>query len=157
MEVRNDDEGWVFREIDPLICELLRILPDCAAPDDDAARKRIFTTPTAGEDTAADEDWHEYIEPELRKLFKSHTDIAAADIATMDRQGDLFTLTISLANARAWIHTLNQARLALAARHGLTEADTEGRNRLDGEKGFAVMQIDFYAMLLSLLLSRTEL
>ncbi len=157
MEIRNEEEGWIFEEIDPLIAELLGILPQCAAPEDDAARQRIFSTPTAGQDTAADEDWHEYVEPDLRELFQSHTDTVAADLATMDRQGDLFTLTIPLENGRAWVHTLNQARLALAARHGLTEGDTEGRHRLDGEKGFAVMQIDFYAMILSLLLSRTEL
>ena len=157
MEIRNEEDRWVIEEIDPFIAELLRILPECAAPDDDPARKRIFTTPTAGQDTAADEDWHEYVEPQLRELFKSHTDIAAADIAAMEMRDDLASLTIPFANGRAWIHTLNQARLALGARHGVTESDTEGLGRLNGEKGFAVMQIDFYAMILSVLLSRTEL
>ncbi len=157
MQIRDEEDGWAFEEIDSFIADLLRAIPDCATVEDEAARQRIFTPLTAGQDPAADEDWREYVEPDLRELFKSHTDIVGADLATMQRHGKVHSLRIPLANARAWIHTLNQARLAIGARHAVTEEDTAGRNEITGEKGFAIMQIDFYAMLLSLFLSRTEL
>ena len=157
MEIRNTEDGWIFEEIDPLILELLRGLPACAAPDDDAARKRIFSTPTRGADAEADNDWREYVEPELRELFKDHVDVVTADLAAMPKGDGTFTLSIPAENGRAWIHTLNQARLALGARHGVTDDDTAGRRRHTGEKAFVIMQIDFYGMLLGLLLGRTEL
>ncbi len=157
MEVRTTDDGWVFEDMDPLIVDLLRELPACAATDDDAARKRIFGSLTGGADPQADSEWAEEIEPELHELFQSHLDIVSSDIATIHREGDEFTLKLGLENARAWVHTLNQARLALGARHGVTEDDTAGRRRHSGAKRFAIMQIDFYGMLLSLLLPRTEI
>jgi len=157
MEIRANEDGWVFDDMDPFIVELLHQLPACAAPDDDAARRRIFTTPSGGRDEEADSDWRENVEPGLRELFKTHVDVVTADLTAFRRAGEVFSLNIPLANGRAWVHTLNQARLALGARHGITDDDTAGRSRHSGAKGFAIMQIDFYGMLLGLLLSRTEL
>jgi len=157
MEIQASEKGWVFADMEPLIVELLRGLPACADPDDEASRARIFSAPTAGDDPEADSEWREENEPELHELFQTHVDVVAADLAAIRQKGDAFTLTIPAANSRAWIHTLNQARLALGARHGITEDDTAGRRRHRGAKAFAVMQIDFYGMLLSMLLSQTEL
>jgi len=157
MEIQIGEEGWVFADMEPLIVELLRGLPACADPDDEASRRRIFSTPTAGADAEADREWREEVEPEMRELFQTHVDVVAADLAAMLQKGDTFTLTIPEKNARAWIHTLNQARLALGARHGVTDDDTAGHRRPRGAKAFAIMQIDFYAMLLSTLLDRTEI
>ena len=157
MVVQITEAGWVFADMEPLIVELLRGLPACADPDDEASRKRIFSTPTAGDDPQADREWREEVEPELRELFQTHVDAVAADLAAIQQKGDTFTLGIPAENSRAWIHTLNQARLALGARHGVTDEDTAGKRRHRGAKAFAIMQIDFYAMLLSMLLERTEL
>ena len=157
MEIQISETGWVFADMEDLIVELLRGLPACADPDDRASQRRIFSSPTGGADVEADREWSEEIEPEMRELFQSHVDVVAADLAAMQQAGDAFTLSIPAKNSRAWIHTLNQARLALGARHGLTDDDTAGRRRPRGPKAFAVMQIDFYGMLLSALLERTEL
>jgi Domain of unknown function (DUF2017) len=157
MEIRTTDDGWVFEDMDPLIVDLLRSLPASAAPDDDAARKRIFGSLTGGADPQADSEWREDVEPELHELFQSHLDVVSSDLATIQVEDDEFTLKIAFENGRAWIHTLNQARLALGARHGVTEDDTAGRRRHSGAKRFAIMQIDFYGMLLSLLLAHTEI
>ena len=159
MEIRSSDEGWEFTAMDPFVLDLLRVLPMCAEPEDDAARKRIFSPPTIqpDADAEANAEWSEYVEPGLRELFKCHTDIVAADLAAIEEKDEAASLRIPADHGRAWIHTLNQARLALGARHDVTEEDTAGRRQHSGEKGFALMQIDFYAMLLSLLLSRTEL
>ena len=165
MEIRNSEEGWEFAGIDPFILELLRALPSCATTEDDAARKRLFSAPTGGADADADADadWREYVEPELAALFQSHLDIVSGDLAAITETEEGALLRIPAAHARAWIHTFNQARLALGARHDVTEDDTSGRRDVfgdkepDAQKAFALMQIDFYAWLLSLLLSRTEL
>ena len=157
MEVQITETGWVFADMEPLIVELLRGLPACADPDDEASRKRIFSAPTAGADPVADREWREEVEPEMCELFQTHVDVVAADLAAIRQNGDTFTLAISAENSRAWIHTLNQARLALGARHGITDDDTAGRRRHRGAKAFAIMQIDFYGMLLGMLLERTEL
>ena len=157
MEIQTGEGGWVFADMELLIVELLRGLPACADPDDEASRRRIFSTPTAGADAKADREWREEVEPELRELFQSHLKVVATDIAAISQKGDASTLAIPAKNARAWIHTLNQARLALGARHGVTDGDTAGRRRPRGPKAFAMMQIDFYGMLLSALLDHTEL
>ena len=157
MEIQITEAGWVFADIEPLIVELLRGLPACADPDDEASRKRIFSTPTGGDDPQADSEWREEVEPEMSELFQTHVDLVAADLAAIQQNGDVFTLGIPAGNSRAWIHTLNQARLALGARHGITDEDTAGLRRHRGAKAFAIMQIDFYGMLLSMLLERTEL
>jgi hypothetical protein len=157
MEIHSSDTGWVFTEMDPMIGELLRGLPGCAATDDEVAAKRIFCSPTAGADAEADQEWQENVEPEMRELFQSHVDVVAGDLAAMTEKEDGFSVEIPVQHARAWIHTLNQARLALGARHGVTEEDTAGRRRRrTNEKAFALMQIDFYGMLLSLLVGQTE-
>lgn len=153
------DDGWVFEDIDPFIGDLLRALPKCAEADSDSVRSRIFPAPTGGSDPAEDQDWREHVEPGLRELFQSHLDVVAADLATMRDEGQTWRLNVSAAHGPAWLHTLNQARLALGALHGVTEDDTSGRRRKrpTSEKAFALMQIDFYGMIQSLLLAQTEL
>ncbi len=157
MRIRADDEGWQFEEMDPVVEGLLRMIPECASPDDEAAGRRIFSAPTGGKDPEADREWTETVEPELRELFKSHVDVVAADLSAMKEDGEAVSMSIPMANVRAWIHTLNQARLALAARHGFTEEDISGAKEHTGEESFAIMQIDFYGTLLGLLLRRVEL
>jgi hypothetical protein len=158
MQIRREEEAWNFEEMDPFVAELLRELPGSAVPDDDKSRQRVFTSPTAGADEEADEEWRENVEPELRELFQSHVDVVVGDLAGMKTDRETSSLRIPDANSRAWIHTLNQARLALGAKHGVTDADTAGRRKnRQPAKAYALLQIDFYGMLLSLLLRHTEL
>ena len=158
MELRWDDDGWHFEEMDSLVTELLGHVPSCAMIQDDAAEARIFTSPTQGADASDDQDWRENVVPELRELFQSHVDIVRGDLARLKTEGGHSAIDIPAANGRAWIHTLNQARLALAAKHGITEEEIEARRKVHGvDKSYALLQIDFYGMLLGLILSRTEL
>ena len=158
MEVHRNEEGWHFEEMDSFVADLLRELPGCAVLDDDKATERIFSSPTHGEDKEADQEWRENVEPEMRELFQSHIDVVVGDLARMKVEGENSSIRIPKENVRAWIHTLNQARLALGAKHGITENDVEGRRKpRTNAKTFALMQIDFYGMLLSVLLRHTEL
>ena len=158
MELRWDDDGWHFEQMDSLVTELLGHVPSCAMLQDDAAEARIFTSPTGGADTEEDQDWRENVVPELRELFQSHVDVVRADLTRMKTEGGTSALHIPAGNGRAWIHTLNQARLALGAKHGIIEEEIEARRKVHGvDKSYALLQIDFYGMLLGLILSRTEL
>ena len=48
----------------------------------------------------------------------------------------------------AWIHALNQARLALAARHDFSERELEREIPAEGDdRAFALFQIHFYGLL----------
>jgi hypothetical protein len=48
----------------------------------------------------------------------------------------------------AWIHALNQARLALAARHEFAERELEREVPTEGgERALALFQIHFYGLL----------
>ncbi len=157
MQILADEEGWRLEDMDPIVAGLLRMIPECASPDDEAAGARIFSVPTGGRDPEADSEWRETVEPGLRELFKSHVDVVVADLAGMRAEDGLPGMRIPLANARAWIHALNQARLALAARHGFTEEDISGARERTGEEAFAILQIEFYGMLLGFLLRRVEI
>ena len=158
MEIRWNTDEWCFEEMDPFVCELLRALPSCALPDDDAAHERIFSSPTQGADKESDQEWRENVIPELREHFQAHVDAVISNLNAMTTEGELSAVRIPAANALAWIHTLNQARLALGARHGITGSDIEGRRKpRSSAKAHALMQIDFYGTLLGLLLARTEI
>ena len=57
-------------------------------------------------------------------------------------------LRIPVKNLEAWIHTLNQARLAIAARYDFSERDMDKRMSLDGgARSLALFQIHFYGVL----------
>jgi hypothetical protein len=68
------------------------------------------------------------------------------------------SLVIPTAHSYAWIHTLNQARLALGERHRLTEKHLNHGDLPEKQQdALAVIQVEFYGYLLSYLLRFTEL
>jgi hypothetical protein len=157
MQIRWEKAGWHLEEMDPIVLKLLREVPACAMLEDDAARARVFSSPTHGADPDADQDWREHVVPELAACFRSHVDIVAADLERVKTREGTASLQIPARHCRAWIHTLNQARLALAAKHDVTEEDIEGRRRSrSNARGYALLQIEFYGMLLGMILARTE-
>ena len=158
MNFRWQDSGVVFGNLDEFFSELIRKLPACATVEDEPVRKRIFGSPTAGVDPIADEEWSEVVEPELRELFESHVSVVSEDLKRMEEIDGEHTLRVPQDHLRAWIHTLNQARLALGARHDITEDDMEGRRMIEDEgKGFAMLQIEVYGLILGILLRHVEL
>jgi hypothetical protein len=62
-------------------------------------------------------------------------------------------LPVAASNLEAWIHGLNQARLALAARHDFTDEDMERTLPLGGDpRALALLQVRFYGILQELFL-----
>jgi hypothetical protein len=57
----------------------------------------------------------------------------------------------------AWIHALNQARLALSARFGFTERDMEDAIPIEGDqRALALFQVHFYGFLQECFLRQLE-
>lgn len=154
MKVEVSDEEVVFSGIDSFHAEFLHRLPAAAAADDEAVRRRLFPSPSADAADESSVDWKEIVEPELREIFESHVDRVKADVAQM-AEGE--TLTIPIAHLEAWIHTLNQARLAIGARFEVTEEDMESVIPAESPaKYIALVQMDIYALFLSVLLQVSD-
>ena len=148
---RLDAKTVALEEIDGLIGELLRRIPASADPSgSDAATGRLFPTLTEGREPGADADWREFVEPGLRELFMDAVSIVREDLKSFPgkAKAGIATLRLPVKHLEAWIHTLNQARLALAARHEFTDRELEREVPTEGdERAFVLFQIHFYGLL----------
>jgi len=157
---RLDEENIALEEIDSVVVDLLLKIPASADPTgSDAATARLFPQPTAGREPEADEEWREYVEPDLRELFRDAVGVVADDLKHLSPggAGELRKLNIPVSHLDAWIHALNQARLALAARHEFTDRELEREMALEGgARSFVLFQIHFYGLLQEFFLRQVE-
>lgn len=134
------------------LLELLRQIPVSADPgDSESAQARLFSKPS--NDADINGDWESYVHPELAHVFASANETVTRDIATAEEaetDGEKeYALRIPAAHFDAWLSSLNQARLALAARHGFTEADLDHDNlaSVSTARELSLFQIHFYGFL----------
>lgn len=148
---RFDSRTVALTQINAVCCELLRQIVSSADPGENGpARARIFPTPTAGREPEADRDWHEYVEPDLRRLFQDALDVVQEDVKRLAPEGRRkgHGLRIPVKNLEAWIHALNQARLAIAARNDFQEREMDGSVPTEGDAlALALFQVHFYGFL----------
>jgi len=124
-------DGHVDATFDRAELDLLEGLPEqlrtlYGADDDDPARARLF--PRAYLDPTeeqAEAEWQSLVHPGLMEarldaLATLQTTIAAAEPTRRDR----LVVRLSAEQAHAWLSVLNDARLALGSRLGITD-DTE--------------------------------
>jgi hypothetical protein len=140
-----------LEDIDGLLAQLLRQIPASADPTgSEAAEARLFPSPTGGREPEADEDWRELIEPDLRELFRDAVGVVRDDLKKFPPSDVAAeqTLRLPVRHLEAWIHALNQARLALAARHAFSDLELERGSPIEGnERAFVLFQIHFYGLL----------
>jgi hypothetical protein len=158
---RPDPQNLRLSRLDGMLVELLRRIPRSADPTDSAAaRARLFSAPTQdSKEKELLEDWPRYVEPELEKLFQSALEVIEGDLRSLhiDRADGEAELAIPVAHLENWIHGMNQARLALAARHDFTEEDLERPLISAGDaRSLALLQMHFYGMLQELFLRELE-
>ena len=151
----------LLAHLEALPIELLRRLPQGADPGDNAAaRARLFSAPThAPEEVELAEDWKQYVVPGLQKLFQSSLEVIEHDLQDLriDKKAGDGALPIPYDHLEQWIHGLNQARLALAARHDFSEADMDRPWPLAHDpRAFALLQVRFYGVLQELFLRELE-
>lgn len=157
MNIERDEEGdFIFSEVDPPILEMFLAIPSAVDPKGSrAAGERLFPDPVAGKDASVSEEWAEYVRPELREGFENASTTVESDLEPLMKSGEL---TITLEHVDAWLNTLNQARLVLAARFEVTEADMnrEGASSAVNERDAAISQIHVYGLLQECLIQGLE-
>jgi hypothetical protein len=149
---RVDGQTLQISQLDPLLRELLQRIVASADPSGSAAaEQRLFSRPSDDpEESALIEDWREYVEPELRRIFQSDLEVIDGDLTTLREESPEggSELTIPLSHLESWVHGLNQARLALSARHAFTEEDMDRILPLAGDpRSLALLQVRFYVIL----------
>lgn len=103
----------VAEDEDPLV-QLVGLDPDAERPEDPALA-RLFPDAYLDDADAAAE-FRRFTERDLRETKLSH---ATTALATLRRSGE--KVTLSVVEAQAWLGALNDVRLALGTRLGITE------------------------------------
>jgi hypothetical protein len=152
----KDPETLVLSGLDEFLGSILRDVPEIGTPSA-GSEGRLFPDPTGGREGQMDADWREFVRPELEEHFAMNRDVVREELQRMRAaRGGAFELEISVAHLPQWIHTLNQARLALDAQHQIGERHFGEEFELSGEEGLALFQIQFYGMLQEWMLSRID-
>jgi hypothetical protein len=153
MEICRRNDEIEISELDPFLAELLRQIPASANPEGaPAAEKRLFTLPTNGTETEICAEWKLYVEPELRRLFRTATETVAADLEQLNGNEKIFanrTLRIPSKHADAWLSALNQARLVIAAKYNFTDGELgeHFRSPIGSRRDLSLFQVNFYGFL----------
>ena len=151
---RTEDGSFIISELDPPLIGLFLTIPEAADPGDNAAANdRLYPKPSPDRETR--EEWREYVEPGLREWFESASATVKGDLVQLESYE---TLTIAPEHIDAWLSALNQARLALAARFEVNDADMERPVSpvLQNERELALFQIHFYGFLQECLIKGLE-
>lgn len=158
MDVRRQNDGLEFSEIDPFLAELLRQIPESAKTEGSpAVRTRLFSAPTEKSDREFCQEWKQLVEPELERLFRSSAETVALDLKQLCGKERSFAnrvLQIPNEHADAWLNALNQARLAIAARNDFTEAELGDcyRSPIGSRRDLSLFQVNFYGFLQEVIL-----
>ena len=153
MEVVRNNGRLEISEIDPFLAELLRQIPASANPESvPAAEQRLYSAPAQPNERELCAEWKIYVEPELRRLFQSATDIVASDLEQLVEKDKPFangTLRIPQEHSDAWLSALNQARLALAAKYDFSETELCDyfRSPIGSRRDLSLFQVNFYGFL----------
>jgi hypothetical protein len=162
MEVFRHNGSLEITEIDPFLAELLRQIPTSTNPESvPAAEKRLFSPPADSKEKEFCAEWKLYVEPELRRIFQSATEVVTGDLRQLDQEEKPFanvSLRIPHEHADAWLNTLNQARLAIAAKYDFSEAELSDhyRSPIGSRRDLSLFQVNFYGFLQEFILREME-
>lgn len=154
---RDASGGFIFSEVETPLVELFLAIPSATDPaGSQAAQTRLFPEPTAHKEAGLSEEWDEFVRPELREAFENAAVTVEGDLEPL--AAGRMELAVPLDHVDAWLSTLNQARLALAARYEVTEADLNRASAYPprDERDLAVSQIHVYGLLQECLIQGVE-
>ena len=158
MNIERDTEGgFIFSAVEAPLAAMFRAIPSAADPElSKPAFDRLFPDPFSGKEEELSAEWADYVQPELREGFENASTTVEVDLAPLGAGADGWT--IPRAPVDAWLNTLNQARLVLAARYEVGEADMSRTAPYppESERSLAVSQIHVYGLLQECLLQSTE-
>ena len=153
MEIRRQGDELEISELDPFLAELLRQIPASTNPEGSiTAERRLFSRPADKKERESCAEWKLYVEPELRKLFRTATETVAADLQQLNGNERTFanrTLRIPAGHADAWLSALNQARLVIAAKYDFTDGELSDyyRSPIGSRRDLSLFQVNFYGFL----------
>jgi hypothetical protein len=152
---RDADNALVLSAIQPVLLRLLQDLAlaaDCS--DSEPAKNRIFSAPIVTTDEKFFKEWQTYVVPDLRVQFADALSVVETDLSTLINPAE--SLRIPPEHFDSWLNGLNQARLALAARHQFSDAELHAAppDEIDGARPLALFQIYFYGFLQEILLEQ---
>ncbi|MEY2439727.1 MAG: hypothetical protein QOI34_1112, partial [Verrucomicrobiota bacterium] len=153
MDICRRNDGLEISELDPFLAELLRQIPaSTSAENAPAAESRIFSAPSNADEENLCAEWKLYVEPELRRLFQSAMETVAADLEQLSGNEKTFAnriLVIPAKHADAWLNTLNQARVVIAAKNNFTEGELGDnyRSPIGSRRDLSLFQVNFYGFL----------
>lgn len=162
MEIRRKANVLEIAELDPFLAELLRQIPESTRPDGtEAAEKRLFSLPVDAPNSEICEEWKLYVQPELRRLFRTATETVESDLKMLNGTAKPFancTLRIPTKHAEAWLSALNQARLVIAAKYNFTEGELcdHYRSPIGSRRDLSLFQVNFYGFLQEFILQELE-
>lgn len=160
MEISRKGDALEISDLDPFLAELLRQIPASANHEGESeAEARLFSHPSAEEEIRA--EWKSYVEPELRRLFRSATETVADDLAQLNGNEKSFrnrTLAIPLEHADAWLNALNQARLVIAAKYKFSDEELNDHDRspIGSRRDLGLFQINFYGFVQEFILREMQ-
>ena len=162
MEVFRHNGSLEITEIDPFLAELLRQIPTSTSADSvPAAEERLFSPPADPKEKEFCAEWRLYVDPELRRHFQSATEVVTDDLRQLEQEEKPFanvSLRIPQEHADAWLNTLNQARLAIAAKYDFTEAELSDhyRSPIGSRRDLSLFQVNFYGFLQEFILREMD-
>ena len=151
MEICRHGDGFEISDLDPFLAEILRQIPASTCPKDvPAAEARLFSQPSAEKEICA--EWKSYVEPELRRLFQSAAETVSSDLAQLNGNEKSLSnciLRIPVEHADAWLNTLNQARLVIAAKYDFSDGELNDhyRSPTGSRRDLGLFQVNFYGFL----------
>ena len=160
MEISREDEALRISDLDPFLAELLRQIPGSANPEGTpTAEARLFVEPSSEKEICA--EWKSYVEPELRRLFRSATETVAADLAQLNGNEKSLrnrSLRIPFEHADAWLSALNQARLVIAEKYKFSDEELSDHDRspIGSRRDLGLFQVNFYGFLQEFILREME-
>ncbi len=162
MEIRRDADHLEISELDPFLAELLRQIPESAKTGGAGpAEERLYSLPANPADQDLCAEWKLYVEPELRRLFRTATETVTADLAVLSEDAKPFanrTLRIPTKHSEAWLNALNQARLAIAAKCAFSESELSDhyRSPIGSRRDLSLFQVNFYGFLQEFILHEMQ-
>jgi len=160
MEICRKGEVLQISDLDPFLAELLRQIPASTNSEGEpGAEARLFSRPSAEKEICV--EWKSYVEPELRRLFRSSTETVAEDLAQLNGNEKSLrnrTLTIPFEHADAWLNALNQARLVIAEKAKFTDEELNDHDRspIGSRRDLSLFQVNFYGFLQEFILREMQ-
>jgi hypothetical protein len=126
---RRGDGDTLVLSLAPEEAELIAGLPSelrevFAGPLDDPAGQRLFPSPYLDPtEEQAESEWQAMVVPDLMRQRLDALQLVAASLGRATRAGEWMEIDLDPDDVQAWLSVLNDTRLILGSRLGITEDD----------------------------------